>query len=761
MAEWATLVAVLDDPVSSQFEYDLLRHAAYSPKTWLRYIEHLRHHDHDDVDFGPVDMVWERAVKVMPTCYKLWHGYIGWKMAQFRESISPSSSASINLEHLVSLFERALIHLPRMPRLWLDYLNLLGMTHKLTACRQLLNRALAALPPTQHDRLWEWMRKWTAPIAKLCPLLVSHLWLRQWQHLNHTEHWAQETINRLKECDRFDEAACIIKEMLDAGHGDWHEHLLVLLMAHGEAIHSLPVEAILRQAIQQQMEALSLSALQGGHARLASSQAGRLWCALAGLYLRQGLFERARAVYEEALSSVNTLRDATMIWDAWARMEETFTTFLVNKQNDSLSLEWQLSRLERLVKQRPIWMADVRLRQQPHRVDWWRQRISFDPDNLELWQTALKALVPNKVRDLEGLVTLWIDYARRLPWDKAQAALQTATSELEWPNADSLASLWLSWSDFVREHHGDIGEALKLLATPCHPAPSGTVAHRLQLHKSRVLWQRVLDLEEARGLPLAIKAAYERVIELGLGTVLIFASYADWLNNQQPDCKFSEVFRVYERGIQALGYPAAIDLWSLYLPQAIRHYAPLGQIERLRDLCEQSLRGCPPQYAAPLYLLYARVEEEHGLSSAVIRVLERALDNVPVDQQWDLLHLLLAKAKQLKGPLACRPIYEHAMARQPSTRLSLEWSSWEESLGEYERARAILQHAALTCDPRTNPSLWEAWKAFELRHGSELTMRELLRVQRSVRARYELEMPFVPASTNPVAKERNEEELDV
>jgi hypothetical protein len=42
----------------------------------------------------------------------------------------------------------------KMPRVWLDYLELLLEGGGVTGTRRAFDRALAALPITQHDRVW-------------------------------------------------------------------------------------------------------------------------------------------------------------------------------------------------------------------------------------------------------------------------------------------------------------------------------------------------------------------------------------------------------------------------------------------------------------------------------------------------------------------------------------------------------------------------------------------------------------------------------
>ena len=44
-------------------------------------------------------------------------------------------------------------------------------------------------------------------------------------------------------------------------------------------------------------------------------QVGRLWTSLADYYIRRGMYEKARDVYEEGLTTVVTVRDFSLIFD--------------------------------------------------------------------------------------------------------------------------------------------------------------------------------------------------------------------------------------------------------------------------------------------------------------------------------------------------------------------------------------------------------------------------------------------------------------
>ena len=54
-----------------------------------------------------------------------------------------------------------------------------------------------------------------------------------------------------------------------------------------------------------------------------TAQVGRLWAALADYYIRQGLYEKARDVYEEGLTTVVTVRDFSLIFDTLTQFEES------------------------------------------------------------------------------------------------------------------------------------------------------------------------------------------------------------------------------------------------------------------------------------------------------------------------------------------------------------------------------------------------------------------------------------------------------
>lgn len=64
-----------------------------------------------------------------------------------------------------------------------------------------------------------------------------------------------------------------------------------------------------------------LATRAGGGLTAAAPQVGRLWTSLADYFIRQAMFEKARDVYEEGLTTVITVRDFSLIFDALTTFE--------------------------------------------------------------------------------------------------------------------------------------------------------------------------------------------------------------------------------------------------------------------------------------------------------------------------------------------------------------------------------------------------------------------------------------------------------
>jgi len=147
----------------------------------------------------------------------------------------------------------------------------------------------------------------------------------------------------------------------------------------------------------------------------------------------------------------------------------------------------------------------------------------------------------------------------------------------------------------------------------------------------------------------------------------------------------------------------------------------------------------PAEHAKPFYLLYAQLEEKHGLMRHAMSIYNRATSAIVEKDRYDIFVLYIKKAEEHYGVTRTRPIYERAIEVLPDPQVKtmcIRFADVERKLGEIDRARAIYTHASQLCDPQTVLSFWKTWHDFEVQHGNEDTFREMLRVKRSVQARY-------------------------
>ncbi|GKV18592.1 hypothetical protein SLEP1_g28952 [Rubroshorea leprosula] len=93
----------------------------------------------------------ECALKALPGSYKLWNAYLRERL----EIVRNLPVTHPKYDTLNNTFERALVTMHKMPRIWIMYLQTLTEQKLITRTRRSFDRALCALSVTQQDRIWE------------------------------------------------------------------------------------------------------------------------------------------------------------------------------------------------------------------------------------------------------------------------------------------------------------------------------------------------------------------------------------------------------------------------------------------------------------------------------------------------------------------------------------------------------------------------------------------------------------------------------
>uniref|UniRef100_A0A2C9U5L4 Suppressor of forked domain-containing protein n=1 Tax=Manihot esculenta TaxID=3983 RepID=A0A2C9U5L4_MANES len=692
------------------YEEELLRNP-FSLKLWWRYLIARR-----EAPFKKRFIIYERALKALPGSYKLWHTYLTERLDVVRNlPITHSQYETLN-----NTFERALVTMHKMPRIWIMYLQTLTNQKLITRTRRTFDRALCALPVTQHDRVWELYLRFVSQEGM--PIETS---LRvYWRYLKYDPSHIEDFIEFLVNSRLWQEAAERLASVLNddqfysmkgkTKHTLWVE-LCDLLTRHAKEVSGLNVDAIIRGGI-----------------RKFTDEVGRLWTSLADYYIRRGLFEKARDIFEEGMATVVTVRDFSVIFDAYSQFEESMVAHKMEKldlsdeeedvmeengalQDEDVRLEvnskfekkilsgfWLhddndvdliLVLLEYLMDRRPELANSVLLRQNPHNVEQWHRRIKLFEGNptkqILTYTEAVRTVDPMKA--LGKPHTLWVAFAKlyenhndlvnaRVIFDKA--------GQVNYKTVDNLASIWL--------------------------AADGSEPVQMKVHKSLRLWTFYVDLEEGLGTLESTRAVYEWILDLRIATPQIIINYALLLEEHKY---FEDAFKVYERGVKIFKYPHVKDIWVTYLSKFV-----------------------PAAAVKPLYLQYAKLEEDYGLAKRAMKVYDQATKAIPNNEKLEMCKIYIARAAEIFSVPKTREIYEQAIESglpdKDVKTMCLKYAELEKSLGEIDRAHRIYVFASQVADPRSDAEFWNEWHEFEVKHGNEDTFREMLRIKRSVSASY-------------------------
>ena len=721
------------------YEQDILRNPG-SVKPWLTYIDHkMRNGTIHEQAF-----VQERACILLSRSYKLWKMYLDFRIKHLRRKNPVNHKAEFNKVN--ALFERAVILLNKMPVIWEMYLSFLHRQPLVTKTRRTFDRALRALPITQHNRIWKLYKSFANSAGGDTAVKI---WTRYMQI--HPEDM-EDFIELLIETRHYTEAIKRYIQILDnpkfksknakSQFQLWTEMVELMVNKAREigdnTTSGLDVDAIIRSGIER-----------------FSDQRGRLWTGLATYWITRGDFERARDVFEEGITTVMTVRDFTMIFDSYVEFEESIISNLMESasaraaegimdEDADFDLDLRMMRFEHLMDRRPFLLNDVLLRQNPNSVVEWEKRVALWSDNkVEVVQTytdAIAAIQPKKA--VGKFHELWLNYAKLYEegGDLATArVILDKAVKVPYKSVGELAETWVGWAE-MELRNDNFDRAMEIMATATRAPKRSTVDYfdetlspQQRVHKSWKLWSFYVDLVESVASLAETRATYDRIFELRIATPQTVVNYASLLEENNY---YEDSFKIYERGLDLFSYPVAFELWNLYLTKAVDRRISM---ERLRDLFEQAVESVPPQFAKTIYLMYGNLEEERGLARHAMRIYERATRAVSDEDRSTMFSFYITKSASNFGLTSTRPIYERAIAALPDREakdMCLKFAEMERRLGEIDRARAIYGHASQFADPRTQKGFWDQWEKFEVGHGNEDTFKEMLRVKRSVASQY-------------------------
>ena len=527
-----------------------------------------------------------------------------------------------------------------------EYCGLLVKVRKGTETRLAFDRALQALPITQHFTIWDQYIEWATEFG--VPETAIRIFQR---YLMFNPSYREDYVDYLESNKQYNEAAkqlmiCLDDNFISTKHRTKHEmwmHLCDICALYPDQVSDdIKVEDIIRSGI----------------ARF-SDEVGRLWCRLADYYIRLGMFEKARDIYEEAFGAVITVRDFTLVYEAYTKFEESIVTTKIRittefeeiigesnatKLNDLIEAKpnctveeceallpdaiWKekqipksdieifvedkkdvmlrLVRLEYLMDMRPILLNAVVLRQNPHNVYEWHKRIKLfkqeygnQKNKSESENAAVRAV------NLERIISTYLE------------AINTVNPALA---KGKFSTIWLSLANYYEMHYSNNKEVnLENARNIYRKATEVLFKHIDELASIWCSWTEMeIKYEHYDKALLVIQEAVTEPQASIQRRKLKTAIAGSRRNN-----KFSYNYNADEDASTAIPVTDRvhkhIKLWELYLDLE----ESLGSLDSTRAAYDRAieLNIITPQMA----LNYAKILEEHNYFEDSFKVYERCI----------------------------------------------------------------------------------------------------------------------------------------
>ena len=761
------------------FEEQLQR-TPYDFKLWWKYIQikirMYNNNNNKDISGATSRLIqifslFERALALLPGSYKLWNTYIEMRIEKIRH-VRVTSPA---YEQVNNVFERALVHMYLMPRMWLNYTKILFRQGLISKTRKTYDLALIKLPVTQHGRIWKEYLNFVK--QSKCQLTAVSVYKR---YLKFTPAAREDFLDMLQEIGNWKEAIYQLYDMVTdkaylSPRGTSKEGMWL-------SIGDICSKYAEKLANSNNNEIQPITMLKEG-IESSENNKGRLWCSLANYHSRLGNFEEAEKIYENACKTVVTAKDFSIVYDSYIKLEETIISAELDfadededdddeEEEDEEGIDAKMDRLENLLNRRETMLNKVLIRRNKQDVSEWEKRVELcleeDGEDtkivqnaLNIYEEAIKTIDPTDA--INGRLSgIYISYSKLFEENndvnKANNVLERGRN-INYRIVDELATVWCANVELLLRAK-KFEEALVLIEEAITPVTGSNIKKkgnskkrdreeasseddgvnkipycRKQLHQNQKVWNLYLDLEENLRTIDAVRAAYERVISLRVASPQTILNYAAFLEENKY---FEESFRAFEKGISLFSFPHALPIWKMYLTKFVNRYKG-AKLERARDLFEECCETVPSNLAKDIFFTYAKFETEYGLARHAMSVYDRATEYVIEEDQYDVYCTYIKEAEQLFGAPRTRSIYQkalEALSNKHIPEISIQFSEMEIALNEIDRARAILAHGSQVCDPRIKKSFWQHWKNFEVQHGNEETFKEMLRIQRSVKASY-------------------------
>ena len=520
-----------------------------------------------------------------------------------------------------------------------------------------------------------------------------------------------------------------------------------------------------------------------------TDEVGNLWVTLANYYIKMGLIEKAREIFEEALEKILTVRDFSLIFNAYLNFEQEmmkqnlFTnndldnnnlleSINENKDNNLQSLElkelenalidlnieeigkeennddikkneldkkdsqkdsnlkkFNFIRVNNLLQRRPFLLNSTILRRNPNNVAEWLKRIELMKDKNDF------KLIKNLYE--ESLNTIKINEAY-----------------------GNLSELYISYANFYEENK-NIKKANEIYYKGCNLNFKKTDenvnlwclwcemnirqkryqdAYRIikfictnnankyyKYNRNIKLWSLYVDLEMnlIKNNEKQIIYIYTKMIEYKIANIETIFNFIIYLEKIK---NYEKIYNIYEQSLDLFNWPNAYDICICYLVDFINHYKN-EKIEIFRDIIQNIIIFSG--HLKIFYYIYAFYEEKYGLYNHCIDILKEASQNVKEEEKPEIHSVIIAKCAKYFGIGKVRLAFDDAMNNLEKSyvlEIGLKYISIEIKLKEINRARGIFKYLGKLFNPDNKEykeEFWEMWDNFEKIYGDSTTYQEM------------------------------------
>jgi pre-mRNA-splicing factor SYF1 len=763
----------LQEDISEYTNYDNIQNP-YNFKSWWDTLSSSK-----EAPFSIRKKIYLVSLHYLPGSYKLWYNYL----KEEREY----AKANYNIpnkyyDEVIKLHEQALIYMMKMPKIWIDFIQFMFEQNLITKTKTIFNKALQAIPITQHKKLWDIYIPYIESLSN-CHQTKIEIFKR---YIKFNPDYKEKFINFLIGIKEFNTAIYYIIEILNDENFYSKENksqyyywiiLCQIINNYPEYIDlsicnkELNVDRVIRHGIKKY-----------------SDEVGNLWVTLANYYIKIGLIEKAREIFEEALEKILTVRDFSLVFNSYLNFEQEMMKYNIfnseisvdnnlelsckngeNEENKLTELElnelenamnelkfeeikyekieedeniqkgdtennsnikkFNFIRVNNLLQRRPFLLNSTILRRNPNNVNEWLKRIELMKEKNDfnqikkLYEECLNTI---KINEAYGkLSEIYISYANFYEENnniKKANEIYFKGCNLNYKKTEENVTIWCLWCEMnIRQKkYKDAYSIIKYICT-------NNTNKYYKYNKNIKLWSLYIDLEinMNKNNEKQVIYIYNKMIEFKIANIETIFNFIIYLEKIKY---YEKIYNIYEQSIELFTWPNAYDICLCYLVDFINHYKN-EKSEIFRDIIQNIivLSG----HLKIFYYIYAFYEEKYGLYNHCIDILKEASQNVKDDEKPEIHSVIIAKSAKYFGIGKVRLAFDDAMNNLDKSfvlEIGLKYISIEIKLKEINRARGIFKYLGKLFNPDNKEykeEFWEMWDNFEKLYGDTVTYQEM------------------------------------